>query len=161
MAAPVSTASLTAMTARCTRRSPGTTVGGTVAAMETIHISGLKCVSLRVSSTRQALLTCSDTAAAKAVAKRTYKAAVELFAMLCEKYGLNPLTDICSHKEGCAKESHPTTATQSISGYSSVWDVRWIPSVKQSSRLWEAIHHPAARADIRRLWGQQRQQRSR
>jgi flagellum-specific peptidoglycan hydrolase FlgJ len=37
------------------------------------------------------------------VAKRTYEAAVELFAMLCKQYGLNPLTDICSHKEGCAK----------------------------------------------------------
>jgi len=47
--------------------------------------------------------TCSDTATARAVANRTYEAAVELFAMLCKDYGLNPLTDIISHKEGHAK----------------------------------------------------------
>jgi len=41
-------------------------------------------------------------ATAKAVAKRTYEAAVELFTMLCKKYGLNPLEDgvIISHREG-------------------------------------------------------------
>ena len=46
--------------------------------------------------------TCSDTATAKAVAKRTYDAAVELFAMLCKKYSLNPLEDgvVISHREG-------------------------------------------------------------
>lgn len=46
--------------------------------------------------------TCSDKAAAKAVAKRTYEAAVELFAMLCKEYGLNPTADgvIISHAEG-------------------------------------------------------------
>ena len=46
--------------------------------------------------------TCSDKAAAKAVAKRTYEAAVELFAMLCKKYSLDPLADgaIISHREG-------------------------------------------------------------
>lgn len=35
--------------------------------------------------------------------KRAYNAAVELFAMLCKKYKLDPLKDICSHKEGHAK----------------------------------------------------------
>ena len=37
-----------------------------------------------------------------AAVEQTYKAAVELFAMLCEKYGLDPLADgvIVSHKEG-------------------------------------------------------------
>lgn len=46
--------------------------------------------------------TCSDTAAARAVAKRTYEAAVELFAMLCRQYGLNPTAEgvIVSHREG-------------------------------------------------------------
>lgn len=49
--------------------------------------------------------TCSDPEAAKAVVKRTYKSAVELFAMLNKKYGLNPLVDgvIISHKEGCTR----------------------------------------------------------
>ncbi len=46
--------------------------------------------------------TCSDKAAARAVAKRTYEAAVELFAMLCTKYSLDPLAGgvIVSHREG-------------------------------------------------------------
>lgn len=36
------------------------------------------------------------------IVERTYRAAVELFAFLCRKYGLNPLADgvIVSHKEG-------------------------------------------------------------
>ncbi len=50
-----------------------------------------------------ATFTCSDKATAQAVAKRTYDSAVELFAMLCKQYRLDPLKDICSHKEGCAK----------------------------------------------------------
>lgn len=39
---------------------------------------------------------------ARAVAARTYQAAVELFAMLCKEYGLDPLGDgvIISHAEG-------------------------------------------------------------
>ena len=50
--------------------------------------------------------TCSDLATAKAVAKRTYEAAVELFAFLCKKFDLNPLADgvIISHKEGYTRE---------------------------------------------------------
>lgn len=35
-------------------------------------------------------------------AERTYKSAVELYAMLCKKYKLDPMKDICSHKEGHA-----------------------------------------------------------
>lgn len=34
---------------------------------------------------------------------RTYLSAVELFAMLCDEYHLNPLTQICSHSEGHKK----------------------------------------------------------
>jgi hypothetical protein len=39
------------------------------------------------------------------VAKRTYEAAVELFAFLCEKYGLDPTEDgvVISHSEGYAR----------------------------------------------------------
>ena len=37
------------------------------------------------------------------VVKRTYSSAVELFALLCEQFGLDPLKDICSHKEGNSK----------------------------------------------------------
>ena len=38
--------------------------------------------------------------AAQADAKRAYNAAVELFAMLCNKYSLDPLKSIVSHSEG-------------------------------------------------------------
>ena len=40
-----------------------------------------------------------------AAAERTYKAAVELFAYLCQQYGLDPLKDgvIVSHREGHAR----------------------------------------------------------
>lgn len=48
---------------------------------------------------------CSDLATARDVAKRTYDAAVELFAYLRKEYGLNPLADgvIISQKKGCAR----------------------------------------------------------
>ena len=48
---------------------------------------------------------CSNKEEAKAVVKRTYEPAVELFAYLCRLYGLNPLEGgvILSHKEGCKK----------------------------------------------------------
>lgn len=43
---------------------------------------------------------------ARACAKRTYQAAVELFAMLCGEFGLNPLADgvVISHAEGYKRE---------------------------------------------------------
>lgn len=41
-----------------------------------------------------------DSAKAKADCKRAYDSAVLLFAMLCQKYKLDPEKDICSHKEG-------------------------------------------------------------
>lgn len=45
---------------------------------------------------------CTDMEIAKVVVKRTYDAAVDLFAYLCVKYELEPLEDgvIVSHKEG-------------------------------------------------------------
>jgi len=44
-----------------------------------------------------------DKAKAQADCKRAYQSAVELFAMLCKKYKLDPMDDICSHKEGYYK----------------------------------------------------------
>lgn len=67
------------------------------------HIGVEMCEPACIKYTGGSSFTCSDTATAKACAKRTYEAAVELFAMLCRQYGLNPLTDIISHKEGHAK----------------------------------------------------------
>jgi N-acetylmuramoyl-L-alanine amidase CwlA len=66
------------------------------------HIGVEMCEPGCITYTGGSTFTCSDTATAKAVAKRTYDAAVELFAMLCEKYGLDPTADgvIISHKEG-------------------------------------------------------------
>ena len=69
------------------------------------HIGVEMCEPSCIKYTSGSNFTCTDTTTAKAVAKRTYDAAVELFAMLCKKYSLNPLADgvIVSHKEGCAR----------------------------------------------------------
>lgn len=67
------------------------------------HIGIEMCEPACIKYTGGASFTCSDTATARAVATRTYEAAVELFAMLCKEYSLNPLTAIISHKEGHAK----------------------------------------------------------
>lgn len=66
------------------------------------HIGVEMCEPACIKYTSGSGFTCSDKETAKASAKRTYKAAVELFAMLCEKYHLDPLKDgvIISHKEG-------------------------------------------------------------
>ena len=66
------------------------------------HIGVEMCEPACIKYTGGSAFTCSDLATAKAVAKRTYEAAVELFAMLCKEYGLNPTADgvIISHAEG-------------------------------------------------------------
>lgn len=66
------------------------------------HIGVEMCEPACIKYTSGSNFTCSDTTTAKAVAKRTYESAVELFAMLCEKYNLNPMADgvIVSHAEG-------------------------------------------------------------
>jgi hypothetical protein len=66
------------------------------------HIGVEMCEPACIRYTAGSNFTCSDMATAKAVAKRTYEAAVELFAMLCKKYSLNPLEDgvVISHREG-------------------------------------------------------------
>ena len=66
------------------------------------HIGVEMCEPACIKYTGGSNFTCSDLEEARAVAKRTYQAAVELFAMLCEEYGLNPTDDgvIISHKEG-------------------------------------------------------------
>ncbi len=66
------------------------------------HIGVEMCEPACIKYTTGSNFTCSDMATAKAVTKRTYEAAVELFAYLCKKYGLNPLADgaIISHREG-------------------------------------------------------------
>lgn len=47
--------------------------------------------------------TCTNKVAARAAVQRTYDTAVLLFAHLCKKYKLDPMTDIISHKEGASK----------------------------------------------------------
>ena len=66
------------------------------------HIGVEMCEPACITYVGGATFKCSDIATAKTVVERTYKAAVELFAMLCKQYGLNPLADgiIISHKEG-------------------------------------------------------------
>lgn len=71
------------------------------------HIGVEMCEPACIKYTKGSTFTCSDVATAKAVAKRTYEAAVELFAMLCKEYNLDPSADgvIISHKEGYKKGS--------------------------------------------------------
>ena len=66
------------------------------------HIGVEMCEPACIKYTSGSNFTCSDKAVARAVAKRTYEAAVELFAMLCKQYNLNPAADgvIVSHREG-------------------------------------------------------------
>ena len=66
------------------------------------HIGVEMCEPACIKYTGGSTFTCSDTATAKAAVKRTYDAAVELFAFLCKQYKLDPLADgvIISHKEG-------------------------------------------------------------
>ena len=66
------------------------------------HIGVEMCEPACIRYTAGSNFICSNLAEAKAVAKRTYEAAVELFAMLCKKYSLDPLADgvIISHREG-------------------------------------------------------------
>ena len=66
------------------------------------HIGVEMCEPACIRYTSGSNFTCSDFGTARAVAKRTYEAAVELFAMLCKQYGLNPTADgvIVSHREG-------------------------------------------------------------
>lgn len=66
------------------------------------HIGVEMCEPACIKYTGGANFTCSDPDTAKAVARRTYEAAVELFAMLCKKFSLDPLADgvVISHKEG-------------------------------------------------------------
>ena len=66
------------------------------------HIGVEMCEPNCIKYTRGTTFTCSDTTKAKEMVKRTYEAAVELFAMLCKQFSLDPLKDgvIISHAEG-------------------------------------------------------------
>lgn len=66
------------------------------------HIGVEMCEPACIRYTSGSNFTCSDLSTARAVAKRTYEAAVELFAMLCKQYSLNPTAVgvIISHREG-------------------------------------------------------------
>ena len=66
------------------------------------HIGVEMCEPACIRYTGGSTFTCSDLQTARVSVKKTYESAVELFAMLCEKYHLNPLADgvIISHKEG-------------------------------------------------------------
>ena len=66
------------------------------------HIGVEMCEPACIKYTAGSNFTCSNLAEARSVAERIYGAAVELFAMLCRKYSLDPLADgvIISHREG-------------------------------------------------------------
>ena len=66
------------------------------------HIGVEMCEPDCIKYTSGAMFTCSNVTRAREMADRTYKAAVELFAMLCKEFKLDPLADgvIVSHAEG-------------------------------------------------------------
>ena len=66
------------------------------------HIGIEMCEPDCITYTKGAYFQCSNIERAKVMVDRTYNSAVELFAYLCNKYGLNPLADgvIISHSEG-------------------------------------------------------------
>ncbi len=66
------------------------------------HIGVEMCEPACIKYTAGSNFVCFDLDTAKTVAKRTYEAAVELFAMLCREYDLDPLEDgvVISHAEG-------------------------------------------------------------
>ena len=66
------------------------------------HIGVEMCEPSCIKYTSGSAFTCSDIPAAQEAVRRTYESAVQLFAELCELYGLDPLADgvIISHSEG-------------------------------------------------------------
>lgn len=64
------------------------------------HIGVEMCEPDCIRYTSGANFTCKDLKRARKITTTAYNAAVKLFADLCVKYNLNPLTDIISHKEG-------------------------------------------------------------
>lgn len=69
------------------------------------HIGVEMCEPASIRYTGGSSFTCSNLSVARASVKKTYEAAVELFAYLCKLYGLNPTADdvIISHREGHAR----------------------------------------------------------
>ena len=67
------------------------------------HIGIEMCEPSTIKYTTGAKFTDLNPTKTKEVVLRTYNAAVELFAFLCEEYNLNPLTDITGHSEGYKK----------------------------------------------------------
>ena len=67
------------------------------------HIGVEMCEPSNIKYTNGTKITCTDKVKARAVVQRTYDTAVVLFAHLCVKYSLDPMTDIISHKEGGTK----------------------------------------------------------
>ena len=96
------------------------------------HIGVEMCEPACIRYTSGSGFTCSDLAKARASAVRTYEAAVELFAMLCKKFGLDPLADgvVISIERGTQGELLQIMEIRSICG--KVWDclIRWIDSGK-------------------------------
>lgn len=66
------------------------------------HIGVEMCEPDCIKYTGGSKFTCSNLARAREMVKRTYEAAVELFAHLCKEFNLDPLADgvIISHDEG-------------------------------------------------------------
>ena len=67
------------------------------------HVGVELCESDAIRYEGGADFTVLDRQTALADCKRGYEAAVELFALLCVQYALDPITAVCSHREGGKK----------------------------------------------------------
>ena len=69
------------------------------------HVGVEMCEPDCIKYTGGPTFTCSNLARAQEMVRRTYRSAVELFAMLCKEYHKDPLADgvIISHREGHAR----------------------------------------------------------
>lgn len=67
------------------------------------HVGVEMCESGQLTYITPSQFTVKDLGKAREDAARAYNSAVKLFASLCKTYGLDPLTDIISHKEGGEK----------------------------------------------------------
>lgn len=67
------------------------------------HIAIEMCEPSYIKYTNGASFVCTNLSKAREQATTAYNSAVELFAMICEEYNFDPMTDIISHNEGRVK----------------------------------------------------------
>ena len=98
------------------------------------HIGVEMCEPECLKYTGGATFTTSDLEASRAMARRTYVAAINLFAYLCHIYHLNPLAKESSSPTAkvTPRESPPDIRTRNTSGVNWTSPTPWTPSARRS-----------------------------